>query len=147
MVVIDVVVMWSCFILAIDKHTPQDATTNPSLILAASEKAELHRGRRSLLICETSINKTLHINKIYQEIGIPKVRALIRVASAWEGIQAFRIRQSKHGIDCNLALMFSLVQAIAAEAGAFLVFPFVGRVLDWYKAVQYATTPRQTTPV
>lgn len=31
--------------------------------------------------------------------------------------------------------MFSLVQAIAgAEAGAFLISPFVGRILDWYKA-------------
>ena len=60
---------------------------------------------------------------------------LIKIASTWEGIQAARILQSQHAINCNLTLMFSLVQAIAgAEAGAFLISPFVGRILDWYKA-------------
>jgi transaldolase len=57
------------------------------------------------------------------------------LASTWEGIKAAHILQSEHGINCNLTLMFSLVQAIAgAEAGAFLISPFVGRILDWYKA-------------
>jgi len=57
------------------------------------------------------------------------------LASTWEGIKAAEILQSKHGINCNLTLMFSQVQAIAAaEAGAFLISPFVGRILDWYKA-------------
>ena len=60
---------------------------------------------------------------------------LIKIASTWEGIKAAHILQSEHGINCNLTLMFSLVQAIAAaEAGAFLISPFVGRILDWYKA-------------
>jgi transaldolase len=60
---------------------------------------------------------------------------LIKLASTWEGIQAAHELQSKHGINCNLTLMFSLPQAIAAaEAGAFLISPFVGRILDWYKA-------------
>jgi transaldolase len=60
---------------------------------------------------------------------------LIKLASTWEGIQAAYELQSKHGINCNLTLMFSLTQAIAAaEAGAFLISPFVGRILDWYKA-------------
>lgn len=60
---------------------------------------------------------------------------LIKLASTWEGIKAADILQKKHGINCNLTLMFSLVQAIgAAEAGAFLISPFVGRILDWYKA-------------
>jgi transaldolase len=68
-------------------------------------------------------------------MDISKDRILIKIASTWEGIQAARILQSKHGINCNLTLMFSLVQAIAgAEAGAFLISPFVGRILDWYKA-------------
>jgi transaldolase len=59
---------------------------------------------------------------------------LIKLASTWEGIQAARELQSM-GINCNLTLMFSLVQAIAgAEAGAYLISPFVGRILDWYKA-------------
>lgn len=60
---------------------------------------------------------------------------LIKLAATWEGIQAAHVLQSKHGVNCNLTLMFSLVQAIAAaEAGAFLISPFVGRILDWYKA-------------
>jgi transaldolase len=72
---------------------------------------------------------------LYKENGISKDRVLIKIASTWEGIKAAEILQSQHGINCNLTLMFSLVQAIAgAEAGAFLISPFVGRILDWYKA-------------
>jgi Transaldolase/Fructose-6-phosphate aldolase len=68
-------------------------------------------------------------------MGISKDRILIKVASTWEGIKAAEILQSQHGVNCNLTLMFSLTQAIAgAEAGAFLISPFVGRILDWYKA-------------
>jgi transaldolase len=68
-------------------------------------------------------------------MGIDKSRVLIKLASTWEGIKAAHVLQSEHGINCNLTLMFSLVQAIAAaEAGAFLISPFVGRILDWYKA-------------
>lgn len=60
---------------------------------------------------------------------------MIKLASTWEGIQAARELQSKHGVNCNLTLMFSIVQAItAAEAGAYLISPFVGRILDWYRA-------------
>jgi transaldolase len=74
-------------------------------------------------------------NQLYKEIGIDKSRVLIKLASTWEGIQAARELQAKHGINCNLTLMFSLPQAIAAaEADAFLISPFVGRILDWYKA-------------
>ena len=81
------------------------------------------------------LSSVLIFAQLYKEIGIPKERILIKVASTWEGIQAAHILQSKHGINCNLTLMFSLVQAIAAaEAGAFLISPFVGRILDWYKA-------------
>ena len=59
---------------------------------------------------------------------------MIKIASTWEGIKAAHILQSKHQINCNLTLMFCLTQAIAgAEAGAFLISPFVGRILDWYK--------------
>jgi transaldolase len=73
--------------------------------------------------------------QLYKEQGISKDRILIKIASTWEGIKAAEILQSKHGINCNLTLMFSQVQAIAAaEAGAFLISPFVGRILDWYKA-------------
>jgi transaldolase len=84
---------------------------------------------------KASVEKALHIIELYKEQGISKDRVLIKLASTWEGIQAAHILQSKHGINCNLTLMFSLVQAIAgAEAGAYLISPFVGRILDWYKA-------------
>jgi len=84
---------------------------------------------------KASVDKALHIIDLYKSVGIDKSRILIKVASTWEGIQAARELQSKHGINCNLTLMFSQVQAIAAaEAGAFLISPFVGRILDWYKA-------------
>jgi transaldolase len=75
------------------------------------------------------------MTQLYKEEGISKDRVLIKIASTWEGIKAAEILQSKHGINTNLTLMFSQVQAIAAaEAGAFLISPFVGRILDWYKA-------------
>ncbi|KAF2224078.1 transaldolase [Elsinoe ampelina] len=166
----------------IDKYKPQDATTNPSLILAASKKPEYAKlidaaveyGKKhgknideqvdatldSLLVqfgkeilkiipgkvstevdarfsfdTEASVNKALHIIDLYKEQGIEKDRVLIKIASTWEGIKAAHILQSKHGINCNLTLLFSLPQAIAAaEAGAYLISPFVGRILDWYKA-------------
>jgi len=167
---------------SIGKYKPQDATTNPSLILAASKKpdyaklidvavdygkthgkdidekvdATLDRllvefGKEILKIVpgkvstevdarfsfdtEGSVNKALHIIELYKSLGIDKSRVLIKIASTWEGIQAARILQRDHKINVNLTLMFSKVQAIAgAEAGAFLISPFVGRILDWYKA-------------
>jgi transaldolase len=70
----------------------------------------------------------------YEALGIPRERVLIKVASTWEGIQAARQLESE-GIHCNLTLLFSLAQAVAcAEAGITLISPFVGRILDWYKA-------------
>ena len=72
--------------------------------------------------------------QLYKKQGIDKSRVLIKIASTYEGIKAAHILQSQHGINTNLTLMFSLPQAIAAaEAGAFLISPFVGRILDWYK--------------
>lgn len=69
----------------------------------------------------------------YAARGIGRERILIKIASTWEGVRAAEILQ-KEGIDCNLTLLFSLAQAAAAaEAGAFLISPFVGRILDWYK--------------
>jgi len=166
----------------IGKYKPQDATTNPSLILAASKKPEYAKlideavkygkdhgkdldqkidatldnllvqfGSEILKIVpgkvstevdarfsfdkKGSVEKALHIIELYKDKGIDKSRVLIKLAATWEGIQAAHELQSKHGVNCNLTLMFSLVQAIAAaEAGAFLISPFVGRILDWYKA-------------
>jgi transaldolase len=71
---------------------------------------------------------------LYQKNGISRERILIKIASTWEGIRAAEILQ-KEGINCNMTLLFSLVQAAAcAEARARLISPFVGRILDWYKA-------------
>ncbi|KAA8647035.1 hypothetical protein EYZ11_005288 [Aspergillus tanneri] len=178
----------------IGKYKPQDATTNPSLILAASKKPEyaalidtavaygkkqgttvdeqvdatldrllVEFGKEILKIIpgkvstevdarfsfdtQASVNKALRIIKLYEENGISKDRILIKIASTWEGIKAAEILQSQHGINCNLTLMFSTVQAIAAaEAGAFLISPFVGRILDWYKAAHKRDYTAQEDP-
>lgn len=88
----------------------------------------------------------LTVVQLYKSIGIDKSRVLIKIASTWEGIKAAEILQ-KEGINCNLTLMFSLVQAIAAaEAGAFLISPFVGRILDWYKAAMKKDFSAQEDP-
>jgi len=79
-----------------------------------------------------TIEKARSIIAAYESRDIPRQRILIKIASTWEGIQAARVLQ-KEGIDCNLTLLFSLVQAMAcADAGAFLISPFVGRILDWH---------------
>lgn len=71
---------------------------------------------------------------MYEEAGISKDRILIKIASTWEGIEAAR-QLEKEGINCNLTLLFNFAQASAcAEAGIYLISPFVGRILDWYKA-------------
>ncbi|PLB45936.1 transaldolase [Aspergillus steynii IBT 23096] len=178
----------------IGKYKPQDATTNPSLILAASKKPEyaalideavaygkkqtgsldaqvdatldrllVEFGKKILEIVpgkvstevdarfsfdtQASIDKALRIIQLYKEIGIPKERILIKIASTWEGIKAAEVLQRDHGINTNLTLMFSSVQAIAAaEAGAFLISPFVGRILDWYKAAHKRDFAPQEDP-
>lgn len=81
-----------------------------------------------------TIAKARQLVALYQENGIGKDRILIKIASTWEGIQAARVLEQE-GIQCNLTLLFHLCQARAcAEAGVFLISPFVGRILDWYKA-------------
>ncbi|RDW62316.1 transaldolase [Coleophoma cylindrospora] len=179
---------------SIGKYKPQDATTNPSLILAATKKPEyaalidvavqygkehgktldekidatldrllVEFGKEILKIVpgkvstevdarfsftiQGSVDKALHIIDLYKSIGIDKSRVLIKIASTWEGIQAARILQKEHGINVNLTLMFSQVQAIAAaEAGTFLISPFVGRILDWYKAKTGKTYSTEEDP-
>ncbi len=70
----------------------------------------------------------------YDQVGISRERVLIKVASTWEGIKAAEILEQE-GIHCNLTLLFGMHQAVAcAEAKVTLVSPFVGRILDWYKA-------------
>ncbi len=165
---------------AMKEYEPEDATTNPSLILAASQKEEYrhlidraieeHKGSsmtgEPLLRCicdrimvlfgmeilkivpgrvstetdarlsfdvEGSVGKAVHLIDLYEKEGIDRGRILIKIASTWEGIRAAEELQ-KEGINCNLTLMFSLVQAVAcAEAKVTLISPFVGRIYDWFK--------------
>lgn len=82
---------------------------------------------------EGSIAKAREIIADYKARGIEKDRILIKLASTWEGIRAAEVLE-KEGINCNLTLLFSMAQAVAcADAGVFLISPFVGRILDWYK--------------
>ncbi|KZL84869.1 transaldolase [Colletotrichum incanum] len=179
---------------SIAKYKPQDATTNPSLILAASKKPEYAKlideavayakkkggsvddqvdaaldsllvefGKEILKVVpgkvstevdarfsfdtKASVDKALHIIDLYKEQGISKDRVLIKIASTWEGIKAAEILQRDHGINTNLTLMFSITQAIAAaEAGAYLISPFVGRILDWYKAAHKKEYTKEEDP-
>ncbi|WP_158771292.1 transaldolase [Paraglaciecola sp. L1A13] len=83
---------------------------------------------------QNSIEKAHKLIALYKDAGIDKSRILIKLASTWEGIKAAE-HLEKEGINCNLTLLFSFAQAQAcAEAGAYLISPFVGRILDWYKA-------------
>jgi transaldolase len=159
---------------AIAEYTPQDATTNPSLLLKVAqdpkyasyldkaltsangdltdamdnfavdigcEILKIIPGRVSTEVdarlsfdTEGSIEKARKLIALYQQRGIDKNRILIKIASTWEGIKAAE-QLEKEGINCNLTLLFSFVQAVAcAEAKVFLISPFVGRILDWYKA-------------
>ena len=157
----------------IKRYKPTDATTNPSLIYAASQMDEYKQlvdeaitfgkgdiaqimdkifvnfgleilkivpGRVSTEVdarlsfdVEGSIAKGRHLIDLYEKAGIARERILIKLASTWEGVLAAKVLE-KEGIHCNMTLMFSLPQAIAcAEAGATLISPFVGRILDWHK--------------
>ena len=83
---------------------------------------------------QATLAEARHLIRLYNEAGISNDRILIKIASTWEGIQAARVLE-KEGINCNLTLLFSFAQAAAcADAGAYLISPFVGRILDWYKA-------------
>lgn len=166
---------------AIRRHRPEDATTNPSLLLKAvtlPEYAPLiddalsharthsHDKQQQLLDAadKLAVDVGLEVLKIvpgristevdarlsfdtqgtlararkliglYNEAGIANERVLLKIAATWEGIRAGEILEHE-GIHCNLTLMFGFAQArAAAEAGVTLVSPFVGRILDWYKA-------------
>ncbi|WP_299793970.1 transaldolase [uncultured Shewanella sp.] len=165
---------------AIKRYHPEDATTNPSLILKAAQipeyahlienaiewaksqsdsleqqiedagdKLAVNIGVEILKIVPGristevdarlsfdkagSITKAHKLIKLYEEAGIDKSRILIKLASTWEGICAAK-QLEQEGINCNLTLLFSFAQARAcAEAGVYLISPFVGRILDWYK--------------
>lgn len=82
---------------------------------------------------QASIDRARRLIDLYAEMGIGRERVLIKLASTWEGVRAAEVLEAE-GINCNLTLLFCDVQAVAAaEAGAYLISPFVGRILDWYK--------------
>jgi transaldolase len=162
-------------------HKPVDATTNPSLLLKASQLPQCESmiedaityaksqggskeeqianaadklavnvgleilnhipGRISTEVdaslsfdIDAMVTKARKIMKLYNDAGVSNDRVLIKLASTWEGIKAGETLE-KEGINCNLTLLFSFAQARAcAEAGVFLISPFVGRILDWFKA-------------
>jgi transaldolase len=83
---------------------------------------------------QATLQRARKLVGLYEEAGISRERILIKIASTWEGIQA-GAQLEKEGINCNLTLLFGFSQAAAcADAGVFLISPFVGRILDWYKA-------------
>lgn len=170
---------YRCF----DKYKPVDATTNPSLILAAvklgtyhdvvdaairnasQRKPDLGEDNESMtILCEellvefgcrmlehvsglvsvevdpslsfdteASIHKARVLAGLFEARGIHRSRVAFKLASVWEGFEAAKVLE-KEGIQCNMTLMFSMCQAIAAaEAGASIVSPYVGRVLEWHR--------------
>ncbi len=159
---------------AIQQYQPQDATTNPSLLLKVAQEpkfsdlisraivksdgslddaidqfsvevgADITKvipGRISTEVdarlsfdTQATVEKARKLINLYADRGIGTDRVLIKIASTWEGIKAAEILE-REGIQCNLTLLFSFAQAVAcAEAGVALISPFVGRILDWYKA-------------
>lgn len=164
---------------SIRHYHPEDATTNPSLILKASgldaykhliddaiDYAKKQGGSKETQIINASdkvainlgmeilksvpgrvstevdarlsfdrgmcVTKAEKLVRMYEDNGIDRSRILIKLASTWEGIKAAE-ELEKNGIQCNLTLLFSFAQARAcAEAGVFLISPFVGRIYDWY---------------
>ena len=166
---------------AMKRFKPEDATTNPSLLLKAAvlphyqdlirdarQRAQQQSGSNAeqLGLCsdllavsigreilnivpgrvstevdarlsfdtEACVTRARRLIGLYEEAGIDRRRILIKVASTWEGIRAAKQLEKDH-INCNLTLLFGFEQAVAcADAGVFLVSPFVGRILDWHKA-------------
>merc|ERR1712066_962741 len=178
---------------AISAFKPRDATTNPSLILAAAkmpqyssivdkcvadaksgatmeEQVEIAmdkmfvafgaeilkvvEGRVSTEVdarlsfdTEAQVAKALKLIALYEELGVSKERVLIKLSSTWEGITAGEILERDHGVHCNLTLLFSFAQAVAcAEAQVTLISPFVGRIMDYYKAKNNKTYEAEEDP-
>lgn len=93
-----------------------------------------------------AVAKAREIIAEYERRGVGRHRILIKLAATWEGVRAAEILQAE-GIDCNMTLIFSLAQAVAcADAGAFLISPFVGRILDWHVKTEGKTYTAETDP-
>ncbi|OLU26703.1 transaldolase [Pseudomonas sp. PA15(2017)] len=85
---------------------------------------------------QTTLSRAKRLVELYEEAGVSRERILIKIASTWEGIRAAE-QLEKSGVQTNLTLLFSFAQARAcADAGAFLISPFVGRIYDWYKKAE-----------
>jgi transaldolase len=116
-----------------------DAVADRLVIDFGAELTSIVPGRVSTEVDATlsfdvagTLAKARQIIAAYAERGIGRERILIKIASTWEGAQAVATLQ-REGIDCNMTLLFSIAQAVAAaDAGAFLISPFVGRILDWH---------------
>ena len=95
---------------------------------------------------EGTVAKARAIIAGYGKLGLSRERVLVKIAATWEGIRAAEILQ-REGIDCNMTLTFSLTQAAAcADAGVFLISPFVGRILDWYSKNEGKSYTVETDP-
>jgi len=120
-----------------------EQVTDVLTVAMGAELAALVPGRVSTEVdaclsfdTEASVARGRAIIAEYAARGVGKEKILIKLASTWEGIRAAEILQ-KDGIDCNLTLLFAMAQAVAcADAGAFLISPFVGRITDWYKKAE-----------
>ncbi|NNF47419.1 MAG: transaldolase [Desulfofustis sp.] len=95
---------------------------------------------------EGTVERARSLIELYSQAGIERNRILIKIASTWEGIRAAEILEEEQ-INCNLTLLFGFSQAVAcAEAGVFLISPFVGRILDWYKKNEGVDFSAETDP-
>ena len=147
---------------AVARWKPQDATTNPSLLLTSAEDPRyrhlMDRDMDRVFVnfgCEIlkhipgrvstevdarlsfdtarSVEKAQRFISLYEKAGVKRDRVLIKLASTWEGIKAAE-KLEREGIHCNMTLLFSFAQAVAcADAGVTLISPFVGRIYDWHK--------------
>jgi len=147
---------------AVARWKPQDATTNPSLLLTSAEDPRFRHlmdrdvdqvfvnfgreilkhipGRVSTEVdarlsfdTKKSVEKAQRFISLYEKAGVKRERVLIKLASTWEGIKAAE-KLEREGIHCNMTLLFSFAQAVAcADAGVTLISPFVGRIYDWHR--------------
>ncbi len=147
---------------AVARWKPQDATTNPSLLLASAADPRFRHlidrdvdrvfvnfgceilrhipGRVSTEVdarlsfdTARSIDKARRFISLYEKAGVKRGRILVKLAATWEGIRAAR-ELEREGIHCNMTLLFSFAQAVAcADAGVTLISPFVGRIYDWHR--------------
>lgn len=121
------------------KEAAVQAIADRLAVAVGTELARIVPGRVSTEVdadlsfdTKATVDKARAIIKAYEANGISRDKILIKIAGTWEGIRAVEVLQAE-GIDCNVTLIFDIAQAIAcADAKAFLISPFVGRILDWY---------------